>query len=264
MNEVDIFLEESRELLTEIEETLLQLNQSPDDKELLNKLFRALHTIKGSGSMFGFTKVAEFTHKLENVIDSIRKGEILFSPDLIDPFLAGRDHILRLIESSEDQGGDNGVTEIFTTIDNIVNPKQQEPDKAQKSSPANLKILIVEDEFSSRFILQDFLSLYGDTHIAVDGYEAVTAIKLALAAHKPYDLVCLDIMMPGIDGDKVSEEIRRLESEDGSGKGCRIVMTSSISNRQVIDELVKTGHCDLFLSKPVSINSLGKFIEQSF
>jgi len=70
------FQEEAREILVELESTLLELNQRPEDGELVGKTFRALHTIKGSGAMFGFDEVAAFTHDLENAFDRVRNGRI--------------------------------------------------------------------------------------------------------------------------------------------------------------------------------------------
>ncbi len=70
------FREEARELLTELEESLLLLEETPRDEELIQRVFRAMHTIKGSGSMFGFDAIASFTHEIESVFDSVRQGRM--------------------------------------------------------------------------------------------------------------------------------------------------------------------------------------------
>jgi two-component system chemotaxis sensor kinase CheA len=92
-----IFLDEAAELLTELETTLLALEDNPDDGELVDKTFRALHTVKGSGAMFGFEAVAAFTHYVENAFDLVRKGKLGVSRELIGIALAARDHIRALI-----------------------------------------------------------------------------------------------------------------------------------------------------------------------
>jgi two-component system chemotaxis sensor kinase CheA len=92
------FREEAAELLTELESTLLSLEEDPDNRELLDSAFRALHTIKGSGAMFGFEAAARFTHHLENAFDLVRKSKITLTSALIDATLAARDHIRTLIE----------------------------------------------------------------------------------------------------------------------------------------------------------------------
>jgi two-component system, chemotaxis family, sensor kinase CheA len=94
------FQEEAKEIFVELEATLLELNKSSDDKELVQKAFRALHTIKGSGSMFGFDKVAAFTHNLENAYDEVREGRLKVTPELIDLTLAGLDEIKMMMDEA--------------------------------------------------------------------------------------------------------------------------------------------------------------------
>ena len=65
-------------------ESLLELNENRGDKELVARAFRALHTIKGSGAMFGFDELAAFTHKLENAIDEVRNGRLGVTSELVD------------------------------------------------------------------------------------------------------------------------------------------------------------------------------------
>lgn len=268
MDETEIFLEEARELLEDVETTLLQLNEAPDDKELLNKLFRDFHTIKGSGAMFGFQEVADFTHKIETFIDSLRKGDCAYSIELTDSFLAGRDQILQMIENPGAGAKEEAELEksnILLQIAIILSGESVKEEEVPEIRPEQLKILIVEDEFTSRFILQNFLSEYGTPHVAVDGYEAISAIKKAIAENNPYTLVCLDIKMPGIDGKKVSEEIKRLEKETCiTCEPSKIVMVSSIDDQGTIDQMLSNKYCDLYLKKPVSIRQLAQFIHKEF
>jgi two-component system, chemotaxis family, sensor kinase CheA len=98
MEYADIFREETMELLEELETSLLALEKSPDDLKLVGRVFRAMHTIKGSGAMFGFDDIADFTHHVETVLDLVRGGIIPVTNELIDLVLAARDHIKVLIE----------------------------------------------------------------------------------------------------------------------------------------------------------------------
>ncbi|HEY1338223.1 MAG TPA: chemotaxis protein CheA [Bryobacteraceae bacterium] len=93
------YLEEASELLRELEGALLELEQSPNDPELVGRVFRALHTIKGSGAMFGFDSIASFTHELETVFDRVREGRQPATPDLIGITLDARDHIQELLRA---------------------------------------------------------------------------------------------------------------------------------------------------------------------
>lgn len=76
-----------------------------------------------------------------------------------------------------------------------------------------MRILIAEDDFACRKFLYKFLSLYGDCDITIDGIEAIDAYMIALDEEKPYDLICLDIMMPKMDGKKVLKAIRDIERQ---------------------------------------------------
>ncbi len=93
----EIFREEASELLTDLEDSLLELEESPEDMELVAKVFRSMHTIKGSGAMFGFDDIAKFTHEVETVYDLVRNGEIPVTKELVNYSLAARDHICKLL-----------------------------------------------------------------------------------------------------------------------------------------------------------------------
>ncbi|MBI9090442.1 MAG: chemotaxis protein CheA [Desulfobacterium sp.] len=96
------FKEETYELLAELETSLLELEETPDDMEQIGRVFRAMHTIKGSGAMFGFEDIADFTHNVETVFDKVRGGSIQVTRELVNLTLAARDHIKDLL----DEGGD--------------------------------------------------------------------------------------------------------------------------------------------------------------
>lgn len=93
------FFEESEEHLQTMEEGLLQLEQRPDDHDLLNRIFRAAHSIKGNSGMFGFTTISDFTHKIENVLDGLRQGRVAVTKPIIDLLLEGTDGLRRLVEA---------------------------------------------------------------------------------------------------------------------------------------------------------------------
>lgn len=101
MDPTEVFRQEASELFEVLEGALLDLGQRPDDRELVDSAFRALHTIKGSGAMFGFDKVASFTHEFETAFDRVRKGEIKPTQELISVALAAKDYIRALIEDPQ-------------------------------------------------------------------------------------------------------------------------------------------------------------------
>src|ERR1017187_322801 len=102
-NPVETFLQEAEELLAEIEQSALSLGSGERSEETINQLFRAFHTIKGSGAMCGLDAVAGFTHHVESLLDKVREGAVPVSPALTGLVLQARDHIKILLGAA--QGG---------------------------------------------------------------------------------------------------------------------------------------------------------------
>ena len=116
-----------------------------------------------------------------------------------------------------------------------------------------MKTLIVEDDFTSRLYLQELLKSYGPSHIAVNGKEAVEAARVALEAGAPYNLICLDIMMPQMDGQQALKEIRAQEEAHrllSTSGGTKIVMTTALNDMK---NACNAFHslCDAYLVKPI-------------
>lgn len=92
-----VFQNETEDLLTELESALLALSETPDDTDLVDRIFRAMHTIKGSGAMCGFNDVVAFTHDLETVLDDVRDGRVPVTPELVQLNLKACDQIRRMV-----------------------------------------------------------------------------------------------------------------------------------------------------------------------
>ncbi len=93
----ETFLLECGELLTSMEEALLQMEETPEDDDAINSIFRAAHTIKGTGGVFGYDDVEAFTHVVENVLDKVRDNEIIIDSNLVAILLSCRDHMEMLV-----------------------------------------------------------------------------------------------------------------------------------------------------------------------
>jgi len=115
-----------------------------------------------------------------------------------------------------------------------------------------MKTLIVEDDFTSRLLLQEILKHYGPVHIAVNGLEAIGAVDESRKAGEPYNLICLDIMMPEMDGHAVLDTIRQREEALGilSSDGSKIIMTTAVDQ---VKSVIQSFHglCDAYLFKPI-------------
>lgn len=120
-----------------------------------------------------------------------------------------------------------------------------------------MKTLIVEDDRTGRLLLHELLKSYGPVHLAENGAQAVEAVEKSLNDHEPFDLICLDIMMPGMDGQTALKKIRELEEGRGifSTDGAKIVMTTALGNMANLSKAFGN-LCDAYLVKPIDRKKL--------
>lgn len=120
-----------------------------------------------------------------------------------------------------------------------------------------MKILIAEDDYASRKIMQKFLSAYGECDIVLDGMEAVEAFIMALDLEESYDLICLDVMMPKVDGIRALKAIRELEEVRGiKGQDCvKIIITTALANVEYINSSLCTRY-EAYVSKPIDFDDM--------
>jgi two-component system chemotaxis response regulator CheY len=116
-----------------------------------------------------------------------------------------------------------------------------------------MRVLIVDDDFYSRVMLHDMLRPVAECHIAVNGEEAVGAFKKALDDGRPYDLVCMDLMMPEMDGQQALREMRGYEDDLRLSpvKRCKVVVISMLEDSRETNDAFFLGGADCFLVKPV-------------
>ena len=115
-----------------------------------------------------------------------------------------------------------------------------------------MKILLAEDDFATRKFMLNFLSKYGECDVTVDGMEAVDAFMMALEDEEPYDLVCLDIMMPDMDGYQSLVGIRNLEKERNipEDKAVKVIMTTALNQEKNVKMAFELG-CTIYSGKPI-------------
>lgn len=126
-----------------------------------------------------------------------------------------------------------------------------------------MKVLIVEDDFSARKLLQVYLRDHAECDVAVNGKEAIQAYCDALDSGNPYDLICLDISMPEMNGQYALHVLRRMEEERGFGRGegVKVIMTTAFGDKENVMTAFRTG-CESYLMKPISKDKLIAEIEK--
>jgi two-component system chemotaxis response regulator CheY len=126
-----------------------------------------------------------------------------------------------------------------------------------------MRILIAEDDLASRKYILKILETYGQCDFTVNGIETLDAFLLALDEKEPYDLICLDIMMPKADGMKVLKTIRQIEKQNGIEdlKRVKIVMTTALNDTETINNSYDFG-CEAFATKPIDAEKLIKVIRK--
>ena len=119
-----------------------------------------------------------------------------------------------------------------------------------------MKILIAEDDLVSRKLMYKLLAPYGECDMVVDGMEALDAYFMSMKDEEPYDLICLDIMMPKVDGVKVLKAIRDWESQKGfKGQPVKVIMTTALAEADYVRSAFEIG-CDAYAAKPIDTAKL--------
>ncbi len=137
------FREEGREVLVDLESALLELNDNRADQELVGRVFRALHTLKGSGAMFGFEDMATFTHNLETAFDEVRNGRLQISSELIDLTLSALDQIRAMLEEGEAgaaEADQDACAQILVKVRHLTGKPEKQAVKEKTAVPETTSV----------------------------------------------------------------------------------------------------------------------------
>ncbi len=271
MNEItEAFFDESNEQLGNIESDILILEQG-FDQEIMGKIFRAFHTLKGNATALGFKNLSSFAHKIENLLHVLRDEEKDIAKQIIDVLLRCGDEVKIIISDLQQNGsGDYDTSETIALLEVITatqkDAEKQEPlvnIKIEKNNSSTetttnkmLKVLMAEDESINRDLLQQILKnspeLNINLNIAVNGKEAVALFETAQKANEQYDLIFLDIMMPEMDGQEALEIIRTKETSAQTPieEQAKIIMTTALDDPKNVMKAY-ANLCDGYLCKPI-------------
>lgn len=126
-----------------------------------------------------------------------------------------------------------------------------------------MKILLAEDDFATRKFMAKLLSKYGECDVTVDGSEAVDAFMMALEDEEGYELVCLDVMMPVMDGYQALKGIRNLEKERNipPEKAAKIIMTTALNEERNVKMAFELG-CTVYSGKPLNVEKFEEALKK--
>lgn len=190
----ETFRQEARELLEQLEAGLLDLEQDPGNADLINSAFRALHTIKGSGAMFGFTEVARFVHEFETAFDRVRKGTSAVTAALVGVALDAKDHVHRLIEDPGQAEADGA--DILDRLRHIVSIDAFPQSPMDKSDAPPASTTPPPGRWRLRFMLSKDALIYGTNPLLL--LDEIRAIGPAEVIALIGDIPPLDAFDPDI------------------------------------------------------------------
>jgi two-component system, chemotaxis family, chemotaxis protein CheY len=237
----------------------LEKGEAENHEERFDRLFRAANLIREGALFFNLVKVRELAQHTEEALELIRDGRILLTPGRTRLLLGAADRLRELVRHPGESNRAN-ISDIVAAVAGLclsdrISPKSRPVERAERD--AHLRTLLVEDDFTSRRILHTFLSRYGECHIALNGKEAVEAFRSSSERGEKYDLICMDIMMPEMDGREAVGHVRRIEESHGvlSTRGAKIIMTTTVRDvKAVIRSFMEL--CDAYLMKPIDLAQL--------
>ncbi len=256
--EISLLFDECRSRLGEVEEDLLGLVQGKitTSSEVVARIFRAFHSVKGSAGYLGNHPLQHLSHVAEDLLAEVRDGRIQLIPEYANVLLAASDRMKAQVSDDNshpdiDDSRELAALNAILQAHRNIKPARR-PQPAPQASLPSLKMLVVEDDFTARVALQGLLSRYGECHIAVNGREAVDAFRSAFQAGQGYDLICMDIRLPELDGTGAVRAIRAFEESQNmlSSGGVKIFMTTGILRIQSVSSSFRA-LCDAYLSKPI-------------
>jgi two-component system chemotaxis response regulator CheY len=254
-----------REYLAAMETDLLTIGKSEMrfDEERIGRILLAARSIRLGAHFFDLVKLGELARHTEDALARVRASRMALAPSGVDVLERAVGRLKELIPDPG-AGKQADIADLARALAMLPAEEGTVGDQcgaaAASRTPAGggpLRLLLAEDDFSSRLLLQTFLARYGECHVAVNGREAVDTFRTALERKRRYDLVCMDIMMPEMDGAEAVRQIRAMEEAEGilSNYGAKIVMTTAVDDIRSVAKCFGD-LCDGYLVKPIDLAKL--------
>lgn len=204
------FLVESFENLSSITEDLTTIEKNPNDSDLLNKIYRTVHTMKGSASFLGYKKLQELTHSSENLLDVIREGKIKITPSIVDTLFKSFDICSNILKAIEDHNneGDFEINDIKERLENHLNGKDEA--ESEESSEASSSEDVQEDIDDAFDDMKDMIASHREESEAINNteepIEEVQETKIAQVDESGISSAALESMKELISEGKMSQD----------------------------------------------------------
>ncbi len=205
---LEIFIEECIELLQEMESSLSALRDDTSDEEMINSVFRAAHTIKGSAGLFGLDNIIDFTHKVENVLSSVRSGNVSLNTALIDQLMHCKDHIEVLVENIGQNELDESILQqseaLIAALEKLSDPAKTTENCETTTIQTNLSETnhngTIEKESHELVATQYWhISLRFDKDVLRNGMDPISLLQYLTNLGEILDVVTLTDTIPSAD-----------------------------------------------------------------
>ncbi|MBP9706862.1 MAG: response regulator [Oligoflexales bacterium] len=272
------FLAEAQEMLEETETAFMQIEADPDDAGKIDKIFRLVHTLKGSAHVAGFTELGSFAHTFETLLSSLRERKIRVNTAVVDVLLAGNDCLKQFVNAlKQDKSAMLDTTDIERSIKaclpdaNLQLHDQKDPRSEKlelpeliatetdftdtEYTPPHINIvankietpvfLICDDEPNILSLLEDYLMEGGYKVVSADS--AIKALDIFRSQH--IDVIFTDLKMPDMNGLEFVTAVRAINEL------VPIAIVSGNSSREHFKEYIRLG-VDAFIEKPFEPNDI--------
>jgi two-component system chemotaxis response regulator CheY len=243
---------------------VLELGGAEIDEELVSRIVRALRSVQGGRGFFELAKVRELANQAERDMAPIRSHKAVPTPDRIGVLLGATDQQLAQPGRSQRPAIRPISPRIWPRSPGCAMTSRPPPWSTGVPPPSRRtgRAAICGRSWwrttsPAGWCCKTFLSRYGACHVAVNGREAVEAFRAALEHGQPYDLICMDIMMPEMGGREAVRQVRALEEARGvnSTHGAKIIMTTAVDDLQEVIRCFQE-LCDSYLVKPLDLARL--------